>query len=72
MSSIHTPRFWIGIAAIVSASWITFRVLDADASPHSHTAADDIVTCQDIADPALAAMVHRFAQAAGAATAPGR
>jgi hypothetical protein len=64
MSSMKRPRFWILVAATLSACWITFRVLDADASPRGRVPLEEVVEYQDIADPALSAMVHRLAQAA--------
>jgi hypothetical protein len=33
MSSFSKPRLWLCVAAFASTFWITFRVLDADASP---------------------------------------
>ncbi|HEY4188708.1 MAG TPA: hypothetical protein VGP07_26815 [Polyangia bacterium] len=66
------PRFWILAAATLSACWITFRVLDADASPRRAVMEEEVVEYQDIADPALAAMVHRLAEAAHTVGAPSR
>ena len=66
MSSIKTPRFWLLTAATLSGLWITFRVLDADAAQRPALPQEEIVEYQDIADPALAAMIHRFAQHAEA------
>ena len=62
MSSIKTPRFWILTAAALSGLWITFRVLDADAAQRPALPHEEVVEYQDIADPALAAMIHRFAE----------
>jgi len=65
MSSIKTPRFWILAAAALSGLWITFRVLDADAAQRPALVTEEIVEYQDIADPALSALIHRLALQAG-------
>lgn len=64
MSSIKTPRFWLLAAATLSGLWITFRVINADAAQRPALPHEEIVEYQDIADPALSAMIHRFAERA--------
>jgi len=61
MSSIKTPRFWLVAAATLSGLWITFRVINADAAQRPALPHEEIVEYQEIADPALSAMIHRFA-----------
>jgi hypothetical protein len=64
MSSIKTPRFWLLAAATLSGLWITFRVIHADAAQRPALPHEEVVEYQDIADPALSAMIHRFAERA--------
>ena len=73
MSSIKTPRFWLLVAGTLSGLWITFRVINADAAQRPALPHEEVVEYQDIADPALSAMIHRFAEQAGnRETAPAR
>jgi hypothetical protein len=64
MSSITKPRFWICAAAVAAAFWVTFRVLDADAAPMPQPIPTEVSTFDEIADPALDAMIHRLAHQA--------
>lgn len=64
MSSIKTPRFWLLAAATLSGLWITFRVINADAAQRPALPHEEVVEYQEIADPALSAMIHRFAERA--------
>jgi hypothetical protein len=61
MSAIKTPRFWLLAAATLSGLWITFRVINADAAQRPALPHEEVVEYQEIADPALSAMIHRFA-----------
>jgi len=72
MSSIKTPRFWLLTAATLSGLWITFRVMNADAAQRPALPHEEIVEYQEIADPALSAMIHRFAEQADHRGTPGR
>jgi len=64
MSSIKTPRFWLLAAATLSGLWITFRVINADAAQRPALPREEVGEYQEIADPALSAMIHRFAEQA--------
>jgi hypothetical protein len=61
MSPTARPRFWICAVAGLAALWITFRVLDADAAPRALEVLD---SPEELPDPALDAMIERFAAAA--------
>jgi len=60
MSSIARPRLLICTAAALAASWITFRVLDADAAPRRPAPLVDS-TASELPDPALEALIDRLA-----------
>jgi hypothetical protein len=64
MSSISRPRFWLCSGAVAAALWITLRVVMADAAPAPRLAAEEIAASGEIADPALDALIRRFAAAA--------
>ena len=67
MPSITKPRFWLLTAAAVSALWITFRVVAVDAAPRPHPAGPTAAPRSspgEVPDPALDALIHRFAREA--------
>jgi hypothetical protein len=66
MSSLSKPRFWLCAAAMAAAFWVTFRVLDADAAPMARPI-EEVVTYGELPDPALDALIQRFAEQATAA-----
>jgi len=65
MPSITKPRFWLLTAGTVSAALlITFRVVTVDAAPGTRPAAPSVAPIAplgEIPDPALDALIHRFA-----------
>jgi len=65
MYSICRPKFWLCSAAMAAALWITFRVVTADAAPVALTAEEALVPAE-IPDPALDALIRRFAAKATA------
>jgi hypothetical protein len=67
MSPALKPRFWLCIAAAAAAFWVTFRVLDADAASMPRLQDDGGGAYGEIPDPALDAMIQRFADEAAAA-----
>lgn len=68
MSSLKTPRFWLATIGVLSGLWVTFRVLDADAAQRPALPREEVAGYQDLADPALSAMIHRFAEHAAGDT----
>jgi len=65
MSSVIRPRFWLLAAGAVSAALsITFTVVTVDAAPRTRPAAGPTAPLGEIPDPALDALIHRFALAA--------
>jgi hypothetical protein len=61
MYSISRPRFWLCSGAVAAALWITFRVVTADAAPPSRLPLAAVSHSREIPDPALDAMIRRFA-----------
>jgi hypothetical protein len=64
MYSICRPRFWLCSGALAAALWITVRIVTADAA--SPRLAAEVSLDGEIPDPALDALIRRFAaEAAG-------
>jgi hypothetical protein len=66
MYSISRPRLWLSSGAVAAALWITFRVVTADAAPASRRPAEEVSFSGEILDPALDALIRRFAAEAAA------
>jgi hypothetical protein len=65
MSSMTRPRFWLLAAGAVSALWITLGVVTVGAAPPVRSPAEAQVTPPlEIPDPALDALIRRFAREA--------
>lgn len=61
MSSMSKARLWLCMAAAAASLWVTFRVLEAQANPWPAGAGQGSASSSEIPDPALDAMIHRFA-----------
>lgn len=69
MSSIARPRFWLLAAGAVSAVWITLGVVTVGAAPRARpigTTTEAGSAPAEMPDPALDALIRRFAREAGA------
>jgi len=67
MSSIARPRFWLLAAGAVSALWITLGVVTVVAAPPVRSAGSPTAphsTPPEVPDPALDALIRRFAREA--------
>ena len=65
-SAIKRPRFWLCSGAIAAALWITLGVVTADAAALPRLPAEELLANGEISDPALDAMIRRFASEAAA------
>ena len=67
MSSFGNARAWIGLAAAGTTFWIALRVMTASAAAVPAATPSIANPPVEISDPALDAMIARFARSARAA-----